>query len=289
MPSIACLNGVFGAPETTCVPIDDRGFIFGDGVYETMRAYGGRIWALDRHLVRLEGSLREVAIPSDSMPAIRGWIEEAMDRSSLQEALVYAQVTRGVAPRVHTFSSRLVPSVLVTVRPTEAIALSVREAGVTAITVEDQRWARRDIKSINLLPNVLAKQQALDAGAFEAVLVEPDGRVTEGSTTNLFAVFGKELWTAPADHHILGGITRDLVLGLACKLSIPVREEPFSLEQLRKADEIFFSGTTAEVLGVSRLDGAAVGSGKVGAITWQLYEAFRACVRGECDGLEAFG
>ncbi|HET6384549.1 MAG TPA: D-amino acid aminotransferase [Armatimonadota bacterium] len=284
MPSIACVNGMFSAPEEARVPIEDRGYLFGDGVYETMRCYQGRVWALDRHLVRLERSLREIAIPTALIPSIREWIDEGARRSGLWDALVYVQVTRGVAPRQHTFSSDLIPNVVMTMRATAGVSEVDRASGVRAITLPDQRWERRDIKSINLLPNILAKQRAHDAGAFEAILVEPDGRVTEGSSTNVFAVFGDTLQTAPSDHHILGGITRDLVLGLARREGIPVQETVFNIDQLRSAREIFLSGTTTEALGVTTLDGSPVADGAVGPITRRLFAAFEECVRGGCDG-----
>lgn len=285
MPAIACLNGAFSAPEVTRVPIDDRGFLFGDGVYEAMRCYGGRVWALERHLLRLDRSLAAIAIPSECAAPLRDWIQEAMERSQLAEAIVYVQITRGSAPRQHTFTPELSPNVLITVRPTAPVSAVVRAAGAVAICVPDQRWARRDIKSINLLPNVLAKQQAYDAGAFEAIFVEPDGRVTEGSSTNVFAILDGRICTHPADHYILGGITRDLVLGLARRLEMEIREEPFQVEALRAADEVFLSGTTTEVLGVTRLDGAPMGSGSVGPLTRRLQTAFEECVRGKCDGV----
>lgn len=285
MPDIACVNGVFSALEDATVPVNDRGFLFGDGVYEAIRSYEGRLWALDRHIARLERSLAELMIPFRRLPALRTWIEEGMERAGYPDALVYVQITRGAAARQHAFDETLVPTVVVTVRPVKAILAEERLAGVAAITAPDLRWERRDIKSINLLPNVLARQQAVRAGAFEAILVEPDGRVTEGSSSNVFAVFGDEVHTAPADHHILGGITRDLVIAAAREAAIPVREEPFALDRLREAGEIFLSGTVSEVLAVTVLDGKPVGNGRVGPLTQRLAEGFSDCVRSHRDCL----
>ena len=275
MPSIACVNGVYSAPEDARVPIDDRGYVFGDAIYETLRCYGGRVWALERHLARFRRSLSEVAIRTDVVEMVRPWIDEAVRRSELPEATVYVQVSRGVAPRQHTFDSSLRPTVVVTVRPAEAISDEVRSRGVDCVTAEDIRWARRDIKSTNLLGNVLLKQAAHDKGAFEAILVEPGGRVTEGSSTNVFVVRNGRAWTAPTDHHILGGITRDLVLDLAREIGIPTVEEVFNEAELKAADEVFISGTLTEVLGVVTLDGQPVGSGCVGPITKRLYAAYQ--------------
>ncbi|MCA1596479.1 MAG: aminotransferase class IV [Chloroflexi bacterium] len=285
MPDIACVNGVFSPLDDARVPVNDRGFLFGDGVYEAIRSYDGRLWALDRHMVRLERSLAELMIPLRRLSALRTWIQEAMERANYPDAIVYVQVTRGAAARQHAFDETLVPTVVVTVRPVSAILPEQRAAGVSAITTPDLRWERRDIKSINLLPNVLAKQQAVRAGAFEALLVEPDGRMTEGSSSNLFAVFEGRVHTAPADHHILGGITRDLVIAVAARIGIVVEESPFSLDRLRSADEIFLSGTVSEVLAVTRLDGAPVGTGAVGPLTHRLADGYNDCVRSQQDCL----
>src|SRR6185312_4252140 len=167
VPELACLNGVFAPPGALSVPIEDRGYVFGDGVYETMRTYGGRVWALDRHMRRLERSLREVAITTAPLDDIRRWIAAGMNQCALQGAVVYVQVTRGVAPRQHTFSADIIPTVMLTSRQFTPVSEDQRRLGVSAITVPDIRWGRRDIKSTNLLPNVLAKQQAHEAGAFE--------------------------------------------------------------------------------------------------------------------------
>ncbi|MCA1595425.1 MAG: aminotransferase class IV [Chloroflexi bacterium] len=286
MPDIACVNGLFTPLEEATVLVNDRGFLFGDGVYEAIRSYDGRLWALDRHLVRLEHSLAELMIPFRGLPALRAWIEEAMERAGYSNAIVYLQITRGAAARQHAFDETLSPTVVVTVRPVTIIPTEQRSAGVPAITMPDLRWERRDIKSINLLPNVLAKHQAARAGAFEAILVDPDDRITEGSSSNVFAVFDGAVHTAPADHRILGGITRDLVIAVAGRMGIVVEEAPFTLGQLRTADEIFLSGTVSEVLAVTRLDGAAVGDGAVGPLTRRLAEGYSACVRCQQDCLD---
>jgi len=267
------------------VPIEDRGYVFGDGVYETMRTYGGRVWALDRHMRRLERSLREVAITTAPLDDIRRWIAAGMNQCALQGAVVYVQVTRGVAPRQHTFSADIIPTVMLTFRQFTPVSEDQRRLGVSAITVPDIRWGRRDIKSTNLLPNVLAKQQAHEAGAFEAILVEADGCVTEGSSTNVFAVVEGVLRTHPADYLYRGGVPRDLVICCAEKHGMRIDETSFSLEDLRGAREVFLSGTTTEVLGITRLDGRQVGNGEVGPITAALYASLEACVREGCDGV----
>ena len=283
MPSIGCLNGVFSAPEEIRVPADDRGYVFGDGVYEAMAVYGGRVWAVNQHMARLCRSLGQVGINAD-LDLVQVWMKDAVERSQLMAALVYVQITRGVAPRHHSFDRALEPNVLLTVRPWAPIPQALRETGAKCITVTDLRWARRDIKSINLLPNVLAKQEAEDAGVYEAILVDENGRMNEGSSTNVFLVRDGVLLTPPADQHILGGVTRDFVLKLARRVGIEVREQVCTRDDPGTSQEVFLTGTTTEVLGVTLINGSTVGDGKVGPVTGRLSAEYRACVRSGKDG-----
>ena len=274
MPEIAFLNGEFLPIDDAKVPVDDRGYQFGDGVYEIVKSYNGRLWALDRHLRRLERSLSEVGITGIAVDEVRERILETYERSGISRALVYVQVTRGVLPRRHAWTSAsLKPTLLVTVRKFQGVPDELRRSGVEVITLPEVRWGRRDIKSINLLPNVLATQKAWEAGAYEAIFVE-GGYITEGSHTNIFAVRDGRLFTPQEGPHILPGITRGLVIEMAREEGIPVEEGPLPYEALLEADKAFLTATGEEVLGVVSVDGRRIGSGKVGPMTWRLYEMF---------------
>lgn len=233
-------------------------------------SYGGRLWALDRHLIRLRRSLSEIGISGISMGEVREKVIDAYGRSGIPDALVYFQITRGVAPRRHAWGERLKPSFLITVREREQVSEERRERGVRAITLPERRWARRDIKSINLLPNVLAAQRAWEEGAFEAIFVDDQGDITEGAHTNVFAVREGRLQTAAEGPHLLSGITRGLVIEIAQAEGIEVEEGPLSGEVMMEADEVFLTGTGIEVIGVTSIDGRTLGDGKVGPITRRL-------------------
>ena len=273
MPEWSCVNGRFGPIEEATVPINDRGFLFGDSVYEVFHAHNGRLWAAERHYQRLERSLKAIDVVVDLVP-IRRWVEQTLRESELTGALVYLHVTRGVAPRSHVFPARVKPTVVVTVRPLVAMSNAERLRGVKAITVPEFRWGRRDIKSTNLLPNVLAKQQAVEAGAYEALFVEEDGTLNEGSSTNVFVAQGSRLYTPAKGPHILPGITRDLLVETAREIDCIVDERPVKISELFEADEVFLSGTTTEALGVVDLDGRQIADGQVGPITRRLFDVY---------------
>lgn len=275
---VVYLNGEFVPHAEARIPVDDRGFLFADGVYEVALAYDGRLYEMDAHLRRLEQGLRALRIEWDGAAELAGIAERLLDENQLRTgtAAVYIQVTRGAAPRAHHFPAPAVaPTVYVAARPFRPHAPSVYENGVAAITVPDTRWTRCDIKSVSLLANVLANQQAKDAGAFEALFVR-DGVVIEGSHSNLMAVFDGTIVTYPPCNYILRGITRDRVLELAAELGIPAVEGPIFADRLYDADELFLTGTTTEVMPVVRVDGRSIGSGKPGPITNRLFEAYRA-------------
>jgi D-alanine transaminase len=254
--------------------VDDRGFLFGDAVYEVVRSYRGRLWCFQRHMDRLARSLAEVDMAGVDVEAIGRAIKETYAASRLPDALIYLQVTRGVAPRAHHYSTEMTPTVLITVRDITSAVGTVDPNGMTAITAPDLRWRRCDIKSTNLLPNILAKTKAHDAGAYEAILVHPDGYVTEGSSTSVFWVRGTAACTTPLGPEILPSITRGIVIEIARDEGLPVVEEHCPIEQFRKADEIFLASTTPEVCPIIALDGVRVGDGKAGPITLRLREAF---------------
>lgn len=270
MPDIAFVNGRFLPWKDAVVSIDDRGFQFGDGVYEVIRTYRGAPFELAAHLARLERSAKELNLVQPySRAQWTQWIQQGLGQAGYQEAKVYIQITRGTAPRDHAFPSGVSPTVVMTIRELHPLSLQLRQDGVTARTCDDLRWSRCDIKSLNLLGNVLAREEARKAGVFEAILVK-DGLVTEGSLSNVMAVRSGTIMTAPEGPRILSGVTRTVVLELAQKEEIPVEEQFLSLDALYGADEVFLTGTTLEVLGVVRIDGKTIGSGRPGPITKTL-------------------
>lgn len=283
MSDICCLNGEFVPMAEAKVSVNDRGFVFGDGVYEVVNGHDGRLWTMERHWRRLARSLAELDIRGVDLERLRELSLEAVRRSGYPRPMVYVQVTRGVVPRRHDWDpDGMVATTLITVRPAPVIPPEVMAAGVSCITCEDLRWGRCDIKSINLLGNVMAKQQAHAAGAFEAILVR-DGIVTEGSSTSLCIVTDGVLRSHPLTRQVLPSITRQFVLELADDLGQPVVEEPFHVDLLRAADEVFLTGTTSEVLGVTRIDGRPVADGAVGPVTRRLRRAYDEAVAAGAD------
>ena len=256
------------------VSIEDRGFQFGDGVYEVIRTYKGRPFSLDAHLARLDRSAAALNLPQPYSRA--DWthhILEGIKQAAYPEAKIYLQITRGVAPRDHAYSDDATPTVVMTVREFHPLDRSVQTTGVDAMTTEDIRWGRCDIKSVNLLANVLARQRVRQAGVFEAILVN-GGFMTEGAISNVMVVKGGMVVTAPAGARILSGVTRAIVLDLARSAGLSVQERFVSQAELYEADEVFLTGTTVEVLAVVRIDGKTIGAGRPGPITQRLAESF---------------
>jgi len=272
MGRVAWVDGRFVRLGEPAVGLEDRGYQFGDGVYEMVKVVDGIPRDFDRHLARLSRSLSEIRLgPSPRPELLRAVAAELLRRNPLRLATLYLQVTRGEAPRHHLFPKHARPRTVMVVRRLVPPSRRERAEGVAVHTVPDIRWARRDIKTINLLPNVLARQQAAERGCREAVFVETDGTVTEASAANLFIVDETGvLRTHPADHRILGGITRAVVLELARRLGIPTEERAFDLGELRRAREVFLTGTTSFVLPVTTVDGRPVGNGRPGEITRTL-------------------
>ncbi|MGE0276262.1 MAG: D-amino-acid transaminase [Nitrospiraceae bacterium] len=278
MPDIGYVNGRFSPLSDAVVSVEDRGFQFGDGVYEVIRTYGNRPFQLDAHLARLEQSAGALSLRLPiSKKECSALIDEAVSRAAYKESKIYIQITRGVAPRDHQFPSDAVPTLVITVREMRLLPDSLRNNGVEAMTLDDFRWGRCDIKSINLLANVLARQQAKEAGVFEALFVR-HGEVLEGSVSNVFVVANGQVSTAPEGRHILSGVTRSLVLNLAREAGLPVYERTSSRDSLYAASEVFLSGTTVEVLPVVRIDGRLVGAGSPGPITRLLAGRFEKLV-----------
>jgi D-alanine transaminase len=274
VPETAFVNGRFLPLAEASVSIEDRGFQFGDGVYEVIRTYRGRPFKLDAHLARLQRSADAIGL-RQPYPKERwtDYITEGLRLAAFPESKIYLQLSRGVAPRDHAYAPDLQPTVVMTIRDLRPLAAAVQAAGVEAMTLEDIRWGRCDIKSINLLANVLARQQAKQAGVFEAILIK-DGEVTEGSVSNIVVVEKGTLVTAPQGPRILSGVTREVVLALAKQEGFDVQERYPSREQLYGASEVFLTGTTVEVLGVVRVDGKPIGAGELGPVTRTLAERF---------------
>ncbi|HEY8341914.1 MAG TPA: D-amino-acid transaminase, partial [Calditerricola sp.] len=251
------------------IDLEDRAYQFGDGVYEVIRVYDGQLFLLKPHLERLQRSAQAIRIALPwTLPQLADRLQELVAANGLVDGAVYLQVSRGIAPRAHAFPRAsqpvLVAYPLPAPRPNEA-----QERGVRATFVEDIRWLRCDIKSLNLLANVLAKEAAVERGASEAILHRGE-TVTEGSASNIFIVQGRVLRTHPANHLILDGITRRFVLELAAKEGISTAEAPFTREELLSADEAFFTSTTQEIVPIVEVDGRPIGAGVPGPVTRRL-------------------
>jgi D-alanine transaminase len=270
------LNGSYMDHADATIPVDDRGFLFADGVYEVARIYAGRLFLLEAHLERLKAGLDALRIRNADVDSLADVAERLIEANGIAgDGTLYVQVTRGVAPRKHAFpAAGTRPTVYAIAKPVTNHPPEYFSRGVAAITVPDNRWSRCDIKSVALLANVLANQQAHEAGAFEALFVK-DGVIIEGSHSNLFAVLDGRLITYPSSNYILTGITRNLILELAAGLGIPTAEAPLYAERTADVQELFLSGTTTEVMPVTTLDGRPVAGGTVGPITRRLQRAFR--------------
>ncbi len=289
----AYVNGRFVPHGAAAVHIEDRGYQFADGVYEVVPVVDGLPVDEEGHLDRLERSLGELSI---RMPVSRAVLElksrELVRRNGLSNGLLYMQVTRGVSPRNHAFPGDGVrPSLVMTTKRMNFAAMEKFKDGVSAVTVPDIRWGRCDIKSIALLPNCLAKQQAAEAGAYEAWLVDDDGHVTEGSSSNAWIVTKDgALVTRQADHGILRGITRQTILKLAAEAGLDFEERPFTVAEAYEAKEAFVTSATSFVTPVVRLDDRAIGNGKPGLLTERLLDVYRRyAAGGEGGAIEAEG
>ncbi len=290
--SMVCyLNGQFIPRAQASVPIEDRGFIFGDGVYDVWRVVNGRLFERDRHVQRLAYGLGELRIPAPDI--VRAEVlQEVADRLIREcglldgEATLYLEITRGVATRTHQFPpAGTVPTVFAMVNrlmPPD----NVRQRGAAAITIPDIRWLRCDIKTVQLLPNVLAKQAAAERGAMEALMIR-DGVFTEGSHSNVFGVLDGVIRTHPTSNLILPGITRAVVLDIARSLGMGVCEEPFVERDIPRLEELFLAGTTADVMPIVRLNDRPVGPGTPGPIATRLFAEFRAHMDATCGVVDA--
>jgi D-alanine transaminase len=272
------LNGQFLPQEQAQISVMDRGFLFGDGVYEVIPVFGGRCFRLDEHLARLSYSLRETHIAEPlSRAQWQSIFETLIEAYGGGDQALYLQVTRGVAKaREHKFPTACPPTVFAMSRVLAAVPEQA-PAPIAAVAMEDIRWRRCDIKSTSLLGSVLMTQQALEAGAREAILLR-DGHVLEGASSNVFAVVDGVLYTAPKDRNILAGITRDLIVELVQQHGLAFREQALPATELGRASELWISSSTREMVPIALLDGRAVGSGVAGPVfeqVWRWYRNFR--------------
>ena len=275
MSRIAYVNGRYVPHKDAEVSIDDRGYQFGDGVYEVVTVVNGILADQDWHLDRLEFSLGELNIPMPiSRDAFRIVIRNVIRMNMIRNGLVYFQVTRGVMRRDHAYTSALTPQLIMTAKPM-VIPAADSDRAVKVITVPDQRWQRRDIKTTQLLPNCMAKTKAVEAGAYEAWMVDQDGCVTEGSSSNAWIVtHDGELITRPATYDILSGITRKAVLAIAAKRNLKIVERPFTPDEAKAAAEAFLSSASSLVTPVGIIDDQPVNDGKVGPVAMALRHAY---------------
>lgn len=276
--STVYLNGKFIPKKEAFISVDDRGFLFGDGIYEVTAIYRGTMFRWDRHLARMNRGLAALRIDFDpsTLEEVHHRLIHDNGLASAQVSYVYTEITRGVAPRTHQFPATPVPPTVYLfageyLRPPR----DRWEQGFKAVTVHDQRWARADLKTIQLLPNVLGKQAAADQGVDEIVYVK-DGMAIEGALNNFFTVFGRTVVTHPASNQILPGISREVVLEVAETLGIEVELRAVTVEEMFQADEAFHTGTLTEVKPCVEVDGKAIGDGKVGSVTRALFDAFLA-------------
>jgi D-alanine transaminase len=283
MRPLGILDGKIVNLDDNVVPMDDRGHHFGDGVYEVTKVFNGQCFGLVPHMERLFRSLRELRIPiTYTFDELASFHELLIRETGITESGIYLQITRGVAPRVHYFPDKIVPRLTMFLRPGSTANVPLWETGAKIILIPDERWLRCDIKSLNLLGNVLGKQKAREAGCYEAVMVR-DGQITEGTSNNFFAVKDGALWTSPLSNLILKGVIRTLLIDeLAPGFGLTVIEKPFGPSFLKAADEAFLSSTLAEVMPIISVDGMPVGNGAVGPITRKLQLAYKALLAERC-------
>ena len=272
------LNGQFVPRAAATLDVTDRGALFADGVYEVLRVYGGRMFEAPAHLDRLRQSLAGIELhePADAvkLPAIS---EELVRRNACPEAKVYWQITRGsTGGRDFEIPRGVTPTVLALTEPMRPVDPAI-PPGQRVLLVPDPRWRRCDLKTLMLLPAVLAQEEARKRG-LDAAVFHRNGNITEGSSFNVLIVHGGELWTPPADNDILDGVTRRFVLALALKLGIPVRETPVALEMFKAADEAMMCSTTRQIVPITEADGQRIDGGVAGPVTWALHEAFMSAV-----------
>ena len=269
------LNGKFMPIEEACIPVLDRGFIFGDGVYEVIPAYSRKAFRLTEHLDRLQHSLDGIRLKNPFRnEEWKNILEQLIAQNEGDDQYIYLHITRGVAKRDHAFPANVPPTVFIMSNPLLPPPSELLASGASAITALDNRWIRCDVKAISLLPNVLLRQLAVDVRAVETVLIR-DGYLTEGSASNIFIVKNKILLAPPKSHLMLPGITYDVVLELAASNQIPYEVREIAESEVRNADEILLTSSTKEIMPITLLDNKPVGSGKPGEIFGRLHALYQ--------------
>ncbi len=276
MSRIAYVNGQYVPHRDAAVHVEDRGYQFADGVYEVFAVMGGKLIGEQGHFERLTHSLSELRIEWPlSRAAMLVAVKEIVRRNHVQDGLVYLQITRGVSPRDHPFPEHSESALVITARKSGPLDKDALRSGVDVITIPDIRWQRCDIKSVALLPNVLGKQMARDANAFEAWQVDDEGYVTEGTSTNAWIVTANgDLVTRNASTSILNGVTRLAVLEAAAEAGVDITERPFTAKEALAAREAFITSSTSHVKAVTRINGQSIGNGHVGELTNQVLDAY---------------
>lgn len=278
---IGYYDGIFAPPEQLKISIEDRGFLFGEGVYEMVLAYNGVLWGMEDHLDRLERSL---ALMEMEMPMSRRQIldvtEQALAQVEGPAIGVYFQITRGTAPRSHSYNHIKGTKMMLIARVFDEHTEKMK-SGYTAITMPDLRWGHCDIKTVNLIPNTMAASQAERAGVDMAIFVR-DNMITEGASYNIYMVKNNEVYTAPLSNGLLPGVTRKHLTQLLPEIGLKLNEESFSLEQMYGADEVFASSTSTHPAPIVRIDGKTVGKGKVGPVSKSIYAAYEKMIEEKC-------
>lgn len=283
---IAYVNGRISPIEAASISIEDRGLQFGDSVYEVVRIENGTFFRFAAHLDRLSRSLQAIALASPVlMPTVTADAERLLQAAAMELGLLYIQVTRGSAPRQHAFPRETRPTLIMTIRPIVPVEENLRRQGVRLISRPDLRWAYCDIKTTALIANVLAREEAVGADGFEALLYETDGTITECTAANFFAIIDGRVQTRPPDHRILNGVTRGVVLDLSRTMGIECREVPIRLADLPRATEAFITGTGIEILPVAQID--ENWRRPPGPLTLKLRDAYRKLVGEETAGAKA--
>jgi len=283
MARISYVNGRYIPHAKAFVHIEDRGFQFADGIYEVIAMMNGVLIDANLHIERLQRSLKEISIKMPVSPSTMLYIIEELRRrnNNIKKCSVYIQVTRGVSPRAHSFPAKsLKPTLIITLNKISIPSEQEYENGISVITLPDIRWGRCDIKSISLLPNILAKQKAVEAGAKEAWFFEDKNVITEGSSSNCYIIDKSGFMrTYPENENVLGGVTRKVTLSIANNQCIKVKESPFNIEELYEAKEAFATSTTIGVMAVTKVNGKKIGTGKAGLITKKLSKLYNDRVR----------
>ncbi|MBX9880313.1 MAG: aminotransferase class IV [Candidatus Obscuribacterales bacterium] len=277
--TLANWNGQEMPLDEVRVSVLDRAFLFGDAVYEVIRLYDGKLWMYDRHIGRLETGLKALRIAGVNIDVLKTRIEQTVKNSGIAEALVYIQVTRGVAKRTHHYPEKSEPNQLIYVEQFDDPCKQMRESGVNVISYHDYRWQRNDLKVTSLMANCMAAQVAHENGCIEVVQIGSDGYVTEGSHTSIFAVKDGKILVSPSSSRVLPGITKQQILELSAAANIGLNETRVKKEELKDVDEMFLTGTPEEIVPIIKVDDLVIGDGKPGPVTRKLQQAFKDSVQ----------